>query len=317
MVRRVKKYKAGFVVSDSNVRPGRDAWRTCSRCTERTGPLHHRRHRGRHARRASSSASSPAATTASPARRRTRRCRDLMTPFETHPSTAREGIEPAGGQRPHLEAQAQLPARHRRATSACATWCSARTTTSTRRTRSRSWTTDKRLIVGAGINTRDYARARAGPGRGRRRRALHRLVRRLLGVAARDASQFVKEHVRRASVRSAPATSSTREGFRYLAEAGADFVKVGIGGGSICITREQKGIGRGQATAVIEVAQGARRVLPGDRHLRADLLRRRHRAGLPHHAGARHGRGLRDDGPLLRPLRRGAGPQGCASTTSS
>ena len=46
-----------------------------------------------------------------------------------------------------------------------------------------------------------------------------------------------------------------REGFLFLAEAGADFVKVGIGGGSICITREQKGIGRGQATAVIEVAK--------------------------------------------------------------
>ena len=45
-----------------------------------------------------------------------------------------------------------------------------------------------------------------------------------------------------------------REGFMFLAEAGADFVKVGIGGGSICITRETKGIGRGQATAVIEVA---------------------------------------------------------------
>lgn len=47
----------------------------------------------------------------------------------------------------------------------------------------------------------------------------------------------------------------TAEGFRYLAEMGADFVKVGIGGGSICITREQKGIGRGQGSAVIEVAQ--------------------------------------------------------------
>jgi IMP dehydrogenase len=46
-----------------------------------------------------------------------------------------------------------------------------------------------------------------------------------------------------------------REGFEFLADAGADFVKVGIGGGSICITREQKGIGRGQATALIEVAQ--------------------------------------------------------------
>ena len=45
------------------------------------------------------------------------------------------------------------------------------------------------------------------------------------------------------------------KGFRYLVDAGADFIKVGIGGGSICITREQKGIGRGQATALIDVAQ--------------------------------------------------------------
>ena len=46
------------------------------------------------------------------------------------------------------------------------------------------------------------------------------------------------------------------EGFRYLADEGlVDFVKVGIGGGSICITREQKGIGRGQASAVLDVAQ--------------------------------------------------------------
>ncbi len=46
-----------------------------------------------------------------------------------------------------------------------------------------------------------------------------------------------------------------RDGFMFLAEAGADFIKIGIGGGSICITREQKGIGRGQASAVIEVAK--------------------------------------------------------------
>jgi IMP dehydrogenase len=46
-----------------------------------------------------------------------------------------------------------------------------------------------------------------------------------------------------------------KEGFRYLVDAGADFIKVGIGGGSICITREQKGIGRGQASSVIEVSE--------------------------------------------------------------
>ena len=46
-----------------------------------------------------------------------------------------------------------------------------------------------------------------------------------------------------------------KDGFNFLADAGADFVKIGIGGGSICITREQKGIGRGQASAVIEVAK--------------------------------------------------------------
>ena len=45
------------------------------------------------------------------------------------------------------------------------------------------------------------------------------------------------------------------EGFRYLAEAGADFIKVGVGGGSICITRETKGIGRGQASALIDVVR--------------------------------------------------------------
>ena len=45
-----------------------------------------------------------------------------------------------------------------------------------------------------------------------------------------------------------------KEGFRYLAEAGADFIKIGVGGGSICITRETKGIGRGNASALIDVA---------------------------------------------------------------
>ena len=46
------------------------------------------------------------------------------------------------------------------------------------------------------------------------------------------------------------------EGFDYLVQGpGVDFIKVGIGGGSICITREQKGVGRGQASALLEVAE--------------------------------------------------------------
>jgi IMP dehydrogenase len=46
------------------------------------------------------------------------------------------------------------------------------------------------------------------------------------------------------------------EGFDYLVEqGGVDFIKVGMGGGSICITREQKGIGRGQASALLDVVQ--------------------------------------------------------------
>ena len=78
---------------------------------------------------------------------------------------------------------------------------------------------DKTLLVGAGINTRDYK---------------ERVPDKLLVGAGNVVDQ---------------------EGFNYLVEAGADFVKVGIGGGSICITREQKGIGRGQATALIDVAR--------------------------------------------------------------
>ncbi len=49
----------------------------------------------------------------------------------------------------------------------------------------------------------------------------------------------------------------TGEGFEFLAEHGAWAVKVGMGGGSICITQEQKGTGRGLASSLIDVC-GAR-----------------------------------------------------------
>jgi len=47
----------------------------------------------------------------------------------------------------------------------------------------------------------------------------------------------------------------TAEGFDYLVAAGAGAVKVGMGSGTICITQEQKGTGRGLATAIMQVAQ--------------------------------------------------------------
>ncbi|HOP12737.1 IMP dehydrogenase [Lentimicrobium sp.] len=113
--------------------------------------------------------------------------------------------------------------------------------------------THKRLLVGAGINTRDYATR------------IPRLVEAGVDVLCIDSSDgfseyqketigFVREHYGSA-VKIGAGNIVDADGFNYLAEAGADFIKVGIGGGSICITREQKGIGRGQATALIEVAK--------------------------------------------------------------
>lgn len=111
----------------------------------------------------------------------------------------------------------------------------------------------KRLMVGAGINTRDY------------KERVPELVKAGADILCVDSSdgfsewqadtiKYIKEQYKD-SVKVGGGNIVDREGFIYLVEAGADFVKVGIGGGSICITREQKGIGRGQASAVIEVAQ--------------------------------------------------------------
>jgi IMP dehydrogenase len=112
---------------------------------------------------------------------------------------------------------------------------------------------EKRLMVGAGINTRDYEE---------RVPTLVEAGADMLCVDSSDGfTEWQKEtiqYVKRAyggAVKVGGGNIVDRDGFLYLVEAGADFVKVGIGGGSICITREQKGIGRGQATAVIEVAK--------------------------------------------------------------
>ena len=111
----------------------------------------------------------------------------------------------------------------------------------------------KRYMVGAGINSRDYAER------------VPALVEAGVDVVCIDSSEgysvwqkktieWIRDHYGD-SVKVGAGNVVDEEGFRFLAEAGADFIKIGIGGGSICITREQKGIGRGQATATIEVAK--------------------------------------------------------------
>lgn len=111
----------------------------------------------------------------------------------------------------------------------------------------------KRYMTGAGINTRDYEER------------VPALVEAGADVLCIDSSEGFSEwqkitidYIRGKygdSVKVGAGNVVDAEGFRFLADAGADFVKVGIGGGAICITREQKGIGRGQATALIEVAK--------------------------------------------------------------
>ena len=110
----------------------------------------------------------------------------------------------------------------------------------------------KRYIVGAGINSRDYAER------------VPALIDAGADVLCIDSSEgfscwqkktidYIRERYGD-SVKVGAGNVVDKDGFLFLAKAGADFVKVGIGGGSICITRETKGIGRGQATALIEVA---------------------------------------------------------------
>ncbi|MBQ7112747.1 MAG: IMP dehydrogenase [Clostridia bacterium] len=111
----------------------------------------------------------------------------------------------------------------------------------------------KRYVVGAGVNTRDYEER------------IPALVEAGVDILCIDSSEGFSEWQKRTlswvrekygdKVKIGAGNVVDKDGFRFLADAGADFVKIGIGGGSICITRETKGIGRGQATAVIEVAE--------------------------------------------------------------
>lgn len=111
----------------------------------------------------------------------------------------------------------------------------------------------KRYLVGAGINSRDYETR------------VPALLEAGVDVLCIDSSEgysvwqkntlkWIRDNYGD-SVKVGAGNIVDEEGFRFLADAGADFIKVGIGGGSICITRETKGIGRGQASAIIAVAK--------------------------------------------------------------
>lgn len=111
----------------------------------------------------------------------------------------------------------------------------------------------KRYVIGAGVNTHDYEER------------IPALVEAGADILCIDSSEGFTEWQKRTidfvrknygdSVKIGAGNIISKEGFNFLAKCDADFIKVGIGGGSICITRETKGIGRGQATALIEVAQ--------------------------------------------------------------
>lgn len=248
MVREVKKFKAGFVVSDSNVKPD-STLRDVVALANRTG----------HTTMAVTEDGSPRGKLlgilTSRDYRLTRsdlntKVAELMTPFD-HLVYAEEGIslhdandliwERKLNTLPIIDEERRLCYLVFR-----------KDYDQSKENPDELVDPEKRLMVGAGINSRDH-RDRVP--------ALVEAGADVLCVDSsdgftewqRDTIEFIKETYH-GEVKVGGGNVVDREGFLYLVEAGADFVKVGIGGGSICITREQKGIGRGQATALIEVA---------------------------------------------------------------
>ncbi|HEX4353867.1 MAG TPA: IMP dehydrogenase, partial [Polyangiales bacterium] len=247
MVRRVKNYKAGFVVSDSNLPPNANLAQVLD-ITERT----------EHSTIAITADGSPTGRLLGIITSRDYRLgktplttpvSELMTPFASL-HCAKVGTDlPAANELIWRHKLNCLPVVDERQQLVCLVF--RKDYDAHREHPLENVDHEKRLIVGAGINSRDH------------RERVPALLEAGADVLCIDSSDGYSEWQRDALtwVKSQYPTCQIgagnvvdREGFLYLVEAGADFVKVGIGGGSICITREQKGIGRGQASAVIEVA---------------------------------------------------------------
>ena len=249
MVRKVKSYKAGFVKSDSNLKPT-DTLADVIRLKEKTG----------HSTVAITEDGSPNSKLVGIVTGRDYRVsrmsmdlevKEFMTPIERL-ITARSGItlkeandiiwDHKLNSLPILDEEGRLDS-----------FVFRKDYESKKSNPNELLDEQKRYMVGAGINTRDYETR------------IPALIEAGADVLCIDSSEGFTEWQQRTikwvrdhygdTVKIGAGNVVDADGFRFLAECGADFIKVGIGGGSICITRETKGIGRGQATSVIEVAQ--------------------------------------------------------------
>lgn len=249
MVRKVKKYKAGFVVSDSNLKP-EDNLGDVIALKERTG----------HSTIAITEDGTPAGkllgivTSRDYRVSRTsldRKIKEFMTPFQSL-IYAEEGISLKEANDMIWDHKLNcLPIIDKNQNLVYMVF--RKDYDSHKENPTELLDSSKRLMTGAGINTRDYTE---------RVPALVEAGADILCVDSSDGyTEYQKETIEwikneyNGDVKVGGGNVVDKEGFLYLVNAGADFVKVGVGGGSICITREQKGIGRGQATAVMEVAR--------------------------------------------------------------
>jgi IMP dehydrogenase len=249
MVRRVKNHKAGFVLSDSNVRPD-DTLTTVAALIERTG----------HSTIAVTDDGSPNGKLMGIITSRDyrigkcppdARVRDYMTSLD-HLIYGKEGVNLSEANEMIWSHKLNcLPIVDERGNLRYLVF--RKDYTSHKENPYELLDDQKRLMVGAGVNSRDHQE---------RIPALLEAGADVLCLDSSDgftewqgdAIKYIKQtYGEKAKIGGGNVVDA--EGFRYLVECGADFVKVGIGGGSICITREQKGIGRGQATALIEVAE--------------------------------------------------------------
>ena len=249
MVRKVKSYKAGFVVSECNLRPD-DTLQDVLELTKRTG----------HSTIAITNDGSPNGKLEGVVTSRDYRVsrmstdtlvKTFMTPFDKL-VTGLDGITLSEANDIIWEHKLnQLPIVDK---NGCLTSFVFRKDYSIHKENPNELLdVHKRYIVGAGINTRDYEER------------VPKLIEAGADVLCIDSSEGFSEWQKRTlswirekygdSVLVGAGNVVDAEGFRFLADCGADFIKVGIGGGSICITRETKGIGRGQASALIDVVE--------------------------------------------------------------